>query len=152
MNETHIRLLKQAVLNEYEGYEYYMHQSKQWHDQDVVANFEAIAREELLHVKWLEDLFAELKDPMDQRLFNLLDDVKAPGVYDWSSIKRISHTGKADVFKKAMEMELASIAHYQKLKQDAETEEVIPLFDRLIQWEKNHYQQFKTVYDELTNM
>lgn len=143
MTEQEIRLLKEAILHEYDGYEYYKYQSGQWNDKVISDNFKALAEEELVHAKWLEKYFDNHKDHFDQREFNLLRDVKPPGIFDWSNLSKFSETLLVEVIQKAMDMEKASVEHYRKAKLEAGDTLLNDLYDLLIQWETGHYIQLK---------
>lgn len=147
MNDASIKTIKQAILNEYDAYEFYMQQSRQWHSETIVENFVGIAREELLHAKWLLDFFNETSEVLDKKLFNVMEGVRAPGIYDWSSIKRMASESERSVFQKAMDFELKAVEHYTRVLGDAESEEEVVIIKKIIEWEKIHYQQFKKVYE-----
>jgi len=143
MTEQEIRLLKEAILHEYDGYEYYKYQSTQWNDKVISDNFKALAEEEQIHAKWLEKYFDNHKEQFDQREFNLLKDVKPPGIFDWSNLSKFSETQLVDVIEKAMDMEKASVEHYRNAKLKAGESQLNELYDLLIQWETAHYVQLK---------
>lgn len=149
MNDKELKLIKTAMLHEDEGADYYMLQSKQWHEAQVSENFRILSEEEQLHSKWIRELFEEKKSFGDGKLLSFMKDLESPKIFDWSDIKKISDLGVKDVFKKAMDMEEASYKYYQEVKASAEDEEMHKLLDILIGWEISHYNTLKEVYDSL---
>jgi len=62
MNKEELKTIKQAIINENEGYEFYKMVSKDTNSEEAKKAFLELAEEELKHVKWLKDLFTKLKD------------------------------------------------------------------------------------------
>lgn len=151
MNDKSLKLIKEAILHEYEGADYYTYQSKQWHTKEVANNFLAIAKEELLHAKWLVEVLEAKTEPMDKKIFTFMNDVKAPGLFDWSSIEKNGSDDIKSVFKKAMDMEKESYIYYEKAKSIETDEDVILLYDLIINWEKSHYNTFEKLYQSMYN-
>lgn len=149
MNDKALELIKTAMLHEDEGADYYILQSQQWHEAQVVENFKQLAEEERLHGQWIKELFEEKKTFGDGKILSFMKDLQSPRLFDWSDVKKISDYNVKDVFKKAMDMEEASYQYYEKIKDTSTDETLNHLLDLLIAWEKNHYQSFKDVYDSL---
>jgi rubrerythrin len=149
MTENELELLKKAMLNEDEGAEYYLYQSKQWHEKSVCENFKMLAEEEELHSKWLRELFDSTKTFGDDRIMSFMKDIESPKLFDWTDIKRISDLSLKDVFKKAMDMEEASARYYQTMKEEATDIQLVSLLNCLIEWEISHYKSFKEVYESM---
>lgn len=147
MNDKELEVMKIAMLHEDEGAEYYLLQSKQWHDAVICENFKALSDEEKLHSQWIKELFLSKKEFGDEKMMTFMKGVKGPGLFDWSSVKRISDLDKKAVFKKAMDLEEASYKYYEKIKEESSDPEVIRLLEILIDWEISHYKTFKTIYD-----
>lgn len=70
MKEFEIQQVKQAILSEVEGYEFYKLAMGQANNSEVKAAFDNLAKEELKHVEWLNQLFEKLKDD-DEDSFRL---------------------------------------------------------------------------------
>lgn len=150
MNYDALELIKIAMLHEDEGAEYYESQAKQWHVQEVCDNFKALADEERLHSKWLQELFEAKKEHGDFKLFSFLgDSVQAPQLFNWADIKKISDMTLKDVLLKAIKMERSSYEFYESLQSKSEDKDFTDLLVLLIDWEKNHYTTLKEAYDKL---
>lgn len=150
MNDKELELIKTAMLHEDEGAEYYMLQSKQWHEAQVSENFRALAEEEKMHARWIRELFEERKSFGDAKLLSFMKEHESPKLFDWTDVKKISDLNVKDVFKKAMDMEEASYKYYQDVKASSEDPDMNSLLDILINWEISHYKSLKEVYHTLT--
>lgn len=148
MNRTELDYIKQAILNEIEGYEFYKMAAQQTDNQESREAFEELANEEMKHAEYLRALFDLLKDGKeDDYTMAFLANPPSPKIFDWSKADT-KLTGLAmSVFGIGVQMEKASIDFYEEAKKNTENENAKKLYGILIHWEKVHLQQFNTQYN-----
>ena len=147
MREEELRIIGQAILNEVEGYEFYKMASTQEGTKESKDAFLELANEELLHAKYLQDLFDKMKNDDDAFKLALEVSPPSPEIYDWKKVDD-KHTSLAmTVFSIGIQMERDSIEFYEKAKKKTQDEDARKLFDLLIKWEKVHLQQFTEQYE-----
>ncbi|WP_430886450.1 ferritin family protein [Fusibacter sp. JL216-2] len=150
MKEFEIQQVKQAILSEVEGYEFYKLAMGQANNSEVKAAFDNLAKEELKHVEWLNQLFEKLKDD-DEDSFRLaaMPDPPSAEIFKWDNIDRNNAGLAVSVFSIGMQMEKASVAFYNEAAEKTNIEEAKKLYKILAQWEQVHYDQFAKEYETL---
>jgi len=150
MKEFEIQQVKQAILNEVEGYEFYKLAMGQANDSEVKAAFDNLAKEELKHVEWLNQLFEKLKDNEEDsfRLAEMPDPPSAE-IFKWDNIDRNNAGLAVSVFSIGMQMEKASVDFYNEAAEKTNIDEAKKLYEILAQWEQVHYNQFAKEYETL---
>jgi rubrerythrin len=133
--------LDYAIKMELDGEKYYREQADINRGNSLYQVFNMLAIDESFHAKILEDkskgIFSQLNSSVQSSVENVF-----AGLSDFKmDIK--TNPDQADVYRRALEMEKASIELYKKLK--SETNESIDIFDFLISQEEGHYR----VIDEL---
>lgn len=150
MKDFEIQQVKQAILSEVEGYEFYKMAMGQAKNEDVKAAFNNLAQEELKHVEWLNQLFEKLKDEStDAFKLATLTDPPSPGIFKWDNIDRNNAGLAVSVFSIGMQMEEASVKFYKDAADKTNIEEAKKLYNILAQWEQVHYDQFAKEYESL---
>lgn len=147
MNIKELEVLKQAIINEIEGYEFYKMAALGASSQESKEAFLELAEEEFKHSEYLKELFLKLKTG-EEDLLNLAFMVEAPSpkIFDWKRIINKPDSISMSVFSIGMDMEKASVEFYEKAKKNTELEAARKLYDILIQWEKVHLEQFTKQY------
>jgi rubrerythrin len=150
MQNQELSIIKQAIINELEGYEFYKMAMTQAEDQEVKACFKTLATEEQVHIEWLTELFNKIKDdPSDDFHLASLDDQPSPGIFKWDNVDR-KHVGLAvSVFGIGIQMERSSIAFYEKAAANTSYPSAKALFLTLAKWEEVHLAAFAKEYDNL---
>ena len=89
MNNQELMIVKQAIINEIEGYEFYNMASSNSNSTEVKNAFLELAQEEMQHVVWLKDLFNKVKDDniVDFQLA-LIPEPTSPAIFKWENIDR----------------------------------------------------------------
>ncbi|BES66168.1 ferritin family protein [Gottschalkiaceae bacterium SANA] len=147
MKERELTLIKQAILNEIEGYEFYKMAAGQTKSIESKNALLALADEEFKHSTYLKELFNKIKKQGDDFQLAFLSDIPSPGIYRFSDIKDNANLSLAvTIFSIGMEMEKASIKFYEKAFEETELPEAKKLYEILIAWEKTHLEQFQTEY------
>ncbi len=150
MKQFEIEMIKQAILNEIEGYEFYKLAGGQASTTEVKQAFEQLASEELEHVKWLERLFENMRDDAsDSEMLQSLPNPPTPGIFKWDALDRSNAGVAVSVFGIGMQMEEASVKFYEEAARKTENTEAKKLFSLLVQWEQVHFEQFSKEYENL---
>ncbi len=149
MKERELTLIKQAILNEIEGYEFYKMAANQTKSAESKNALLALADEEFKHSTYLKELFNQIKKQGDDFKLAFLNDIPSPGIYRFSEINNSAHLSLAiTIFSIGMEMEKASIKFYQNAFEETELPEARKLYEILIAWEKTHLEQFQSEYNK----
>ncbi len=150
MKEFEVKMIKQAILNEIEGYEFYKMAGKQAQNTDVKKSFERLAEEELKHVEWLKQLFESMSsDQADTNLLESLPNPPTAGIFKWDSLDRDNAGIAVSVFGIGMQMEEASVEFYKDAANKTGLGEAKKLYKLLAQWEQVHFEQFAKEYESL---
>jgi rubrerythrin len=143
-------VIKQAIINEIEGYEFYNMASNKSKSKEVEAAFLELANEEMQHVIWLKDLFSKIKDDnvVDFQLA-LIPEPASPAIFKWENIDRVDAGIAVSAFGIGIQMEKASVEYYEKAAKETQIKEAKELYNILIKWEKVHLDKFSSQYEEL---
>lgn len=144
-----ISIIKQAIEHEYEGYDYYIAQSKKINSDEVSDIFRNLAEEEIMHVKWLEELLKYKYEGLSAKMLKFVDEIAPPDIFDWSEIKNFRFDDLKDAFKHIMDLEMDAVKFYDEASKNATDEPTKELFKKLSEWELSHYHMFRNKYDEI---
>jgi len=148
MHNDELNVIKQAILNEVEGYEFYNMAAKQAGTEESKEAFLELANEELKHADYLRQLFDKIKNSSeDDFKLSFLVNPPSPNIFDWKKIDKKYTSLAISVFGIGMQMEKISIDFYEDAKKNSSFEEAKKLYDLLIGWEKVHLQQFTKQYN-----
>ncbi len=144
-----LELLKQAAINEQEGYEFYMMAAEDTGNQESKQALQELAQEEQNHKEWILDLYQKIESGSAEEFD--FDQVEAPSpeLFRWKNVP-LDNTSKAlSVFSIGVKMEYASVEFYKNAKEQTQDPEVKKLLDILIEWEQKHLTDFQNRYDDL---
>ena len=148
MYKEELDVIKQAILNEIEGYEFYKMASEKAGNGGSKDAFLELANEEMKHVQYLKELFNKIKENPEEDIelaFN--EGLPSPGIYKWDRLKMDMASLAMSVFGIGMQMEKEAIVFYEKAKKDTKFESAAKLYDTLVKWENIHLKQFTEQYD-----
>lgn len=150
MTAKELKIIRQAVLNEQEGYEFYMLAAGKAPSDEAREAFEQLAAEEQKHIDWLLTLYRSIRDNkpgfFDPANY---EEPPAPGLYDWRKIGRESGSLAVSVFGIGINLEKAAVDFYTSAAEQTELPEAKALYEKLIRWENQHLDQFQQDYDTL---
>ncbi len=150
MREQEIKQVKQAILNEIEGYEFYKMAMKEAKSPQVKDAFKMLADEELKHVEWLQEYFDKLKNgEEDDYQLSTMPNPPSPGIFKWDTVDRDNAGIAVSVFGIGMQMEKSSVAFYNEAAKATDHPEAKRLYEILAKWEQTHYEQFANEFDNL---
>lgn len=150
MMQKELDTIKQAILNEIEGYEFYQMAASKAHDADTRQAFVNLANEELKHVEWLRDLFTKMQtENTDAYNLAMVSDPPSPQLYNWANLDRSEAQSAMSVFGIGMQLEELAVKFYETARDTTEDQAARGLFTKLIAWEQVHYDQFAREHEIL---
>lgn len=144
--QKNLEIIKQAILNEVEGYQFYKMYAEKVTSPEVKKTFMDIANEELDHVEYLKKLASNTPE---ENLEMAQMEVPKPGIFKFSNITPAELSLAMAAFSIATKMEEDSQKFYGEAAANAETEEEKALFTKLQEWEISHRDSFEAKYLEL---
>jgi rubrerythrin len=150
MKYEEIKVVKQAIISEIEGHEFYKLAAKEAPTEDAKAAFLEIAEEELKHIGWLKSLYYSLMDEKyDLNKLADLEEVHAPNFFKWENLDRAGAAKAISVFGIGIQMEKAAVEFYGKAAEETQIPEAKKLYSKLSAWERVHMEQFSSEYEKL---
>ena len=144
-----VAALRQAMLNEIEGAEFYKLSADKFGNSSTKDIFLSLAKEEENHFEYLKKLADKLIKADEDLGFDvesIAKEIPSPEIYNWEKADPELVNIAVSVFNVAMNMEKESVAFYTAAKEKAESEEAKTLFNILIKWEGVHLDQFAKQY------
>lgn len=139
-------IIKQAILNEIDGYEFYKMYAKQASSIEMREQFMLTANEELTHIDFLKKLlngksgdYADLRDI----------DVPQPGIFKDPELKPDEVNTAMAAYNIGVMMEEKSAKFYREHAENSDDEGIKKLFNVLALWEENHRDAFLKKYEQL---
>ena len=124
MQNKDLEIIKQAILNEVEGYEFYKIASDQVGNQESKEAFLSLAEEELKHSEYLKSLFDKIKSE-EETDFKLafLENPPSPNIFNWKKMDNQYLSLGLSVFGVGVQMERDSIKFYEEAEKATSNEE-----------------------------
>ncbi len=150
MKEQEIKLIKQAIINEVEGYEFYQLAAEKAVSKEARETLSNLAKEEMIHIEYLQDLFNKVKDDKgdDYQLATLVPPASGQ-IFKVASLDKADLSMAMSVFSIGIQMEKASVEFYTEAKKTTRIPKARELYDILIKWEEVHMHQFTEEYQQL---
>ncbi|KAB3532822.1 ferritin-like domain-containing protein [Alkaliphilus serpentinus] len=149
MLRAELEAIKQAIINEVEGYEFYKLAANQADNANSKEAFLTLANEELMHAEYLKELFEKIKNANgDDFTLAFLVNPPSPNIYKWEKVKDGYTSLAMSVFGIGIQLEKDSIKFYEEAKNNSSYSEAKKLYDLLIKWEKVHLEQFLAEYNK----
>ena len=138
-----IEVLKQAILMEKRGKSFYKKIAEQAENEEVKKIFNAMSKEEDLHIRILSEQFTHYAHYKDFKISNLKDQGEEGSVADMILSKEIkiklSASGyEAAAISAAIDMENKAIDLYEERGKKAETPAEKNIYNWLAGWEQSH--------------
>ncbi|MHB9094315.1 MAG: ferritin family protein [Eubacteriales bacterium] len=148
MYDNELQILKTAIINETEGFEFYTLAAKQVEDPNVKEALSFLAHEEEQHKSWLLNIYQSLSK-------HGLSELKqtgtpgSPGIFELGKVRPESGSLEVSVFRIGILMEKASQDFYRQAAAESRVEEVKNLCSHLADWEGEHLKMLEKTYDYL---
>ncbi|GAB4449255.1 MAG: hypothetical protein Fur0028_04490 [Bacteroidales bacterium] len=138
-----LEILKMAILMERKGYAFYNQVAKTTQSQDIKTVFETMAKEEIMHEKFLSDTFKAIQKENKIVALSLpKQEDQFSGLILTEKIKKEINAAsyEAAAISAAIDMESNAIKVYAEFAQKANSKEEKELFEWLSNWERSHHQ------------
>lgn len=150
LNIEQFKIIKQAIINEIEGYEFYKMAASNTTSPEAKVAFDELASEEFSHVTWLKNLYEKgLNSEFSYFDFATLPAPPSPKIFKWENLDRKNASLEVSVLGIGIEMERASVKFYKEASANTDMPEAKKLFNMLESWEQVHLEQFSSYYNEL---
>lgn len=146
MADSELKMLKSAILNEVEGYQFYTMAAQQTSDVLTRDALTFLAGEEATHKSWLLDVYQ--RTAQDQKPALILD-FPTPGIFKSEKHRPESGSLEVSVYGIGVMMEKASIDFYRRAAQESQTEELRRICLHLAEWEAGHLEMLERIYDQM---
>ena len=138
-----IEVLKQAILMEKRGKSFYKKIAEQTDNEEVKKIFNAMSKEEDLHIRILSEQFANYAHYKEFKISNLKDKGEEGSVADMILSKEIKTKLSASGFEAAaisaaIDMENKAIDLYEDRAKKAESPAEKNIYEWLANWEQSH--------------
>jgi len=147
--DKELKLLRQAIMLEEEGYEFYMMASQNADNNDSREALSELAHEEEKHKQWLKEMHQKVKEGATTEFDFKSIEMPSPGLFKWDNVPLDNISKALSVFSIGVKMEYSAIEFYKKAKEDTNDPEIEKLLDVIIDWERKHLNDFQKRYDEL---
>lgn len=147
-----LEILKMAILMERKGHAFYNQVAKTTQSHEIKQVFEIMAKEEIVHEKFLSDTFKAIqKENKISQLSLPKQEDQFSGLILTEKLKKEINAAsyEAAAISAAIDMESNAIKVYAEFAQKAETKEEKELFEWLSNWEKSHHQILIQMDNEL---
>ena len=150
MIKDEIAVVKQAILNELEGYEFYKMAAKHADSEEIKKNFEILAEDEFNHSEWLKKYYSyESKNQFASFALKRADEAETMHIFDGIDVSNEYITSLLSVLKIAVQIEKASVEFYKKAFDEAMEPNLKKLYEKLILFEEGHLMMFEEQYYKL---
>jgi len=137
-----LEILKMAILMERKGYAFYSQVAKSTQSQEIRQVFETMAKEEVLHEKFLSDTFKAIqKENKISSLALPKQEDSFSGLILTDKLKKEINAAsyEAAAISAAIDMESNAIKVYAEFAEKSESKEEKDLFMWLSNWERSHH-------------
>ncbi|MEQ8175197.1 MAG: ferritin family protein [Syntrophomonadaceae bacterium] len=145
MLNKELEMLKTAILNEQEGYQFYLMAAEKADNPDVKAVFSGLAAEEAEHERWLRNMYNELLNQETAR-GDVEEQPFSPHIF---TPDKLRNNGGLVVWALhiGIMMEKASMDFYRLAALETSIESLQVLLTKLANWEQGHLDFLEKAYD-----
>lgn len=146
---TELDILKTAILNEVEGYQFYTLAALRAGKSDAAEAFKHLAHEEQQHEAWLRKMYKQLAASEEVTEEQGVMSAPSPRIFRYEHVGPESGSLEISVYKIGILMEMASMQFYKEAAEKAATPELRKLLLHLAEWEDKHLDSLQKIYDAL---
>lgn len=147
---TELNILKVAILNEQQGYRFYVDAAAKVNDDGVKTAFMQLAQDEKDHEKVLRNMFESIRK--EQRISVYEDEggyIVEPRIFKRSSETLIADDYEMAAYMMAILFEDASEKYYRDSAAKTQSEDLKKMLLHLADWEASHGDSLREVYATL---
>jgi len=150
LDKAEKEIIKKALINENEGYQFYKMAASQSETEEENDSFMKLAKEELKHIEYLKELYEKMKNNSEDEL-SIFDITPpdSPQIFNWENVSKEKGDMALSVFSIGIKMEKESVDFYKNAAKETNNEEAKKLYETLIDWEYQHLRDFEKQYDML---
>ena len=148
MSQKELEIIKDALLIENEGYQFYKMAAEQSKSKEEREAFNKLADEERKHIEYLKELYEGLDEDKEIDIFDI-SAPKSPGLFDWDKVNNKKGSMALSVFGIGVKFEKEAVDFYKEAVEKSDSPEAKKLYEVLIDWEKQHLNDFQKQYDLL---
>lgn len=150
MKDMEIKVIKQAIISEVEGHEFYKMAAQLAPTEEAKSAFLEIAEEEMKHIEWLRAIFNGFKnDDEDSYKLANIEDAHSTNLFNWKNVDRDSAQRAISVFGIGIQMEKSAVEFYKKAAEETTVKVAKDLYTKLAVWEQVHMEEFSSQYEKL---
>jgi len=144
-----LKAIKTAIINENEGYNFYLMASERSKSEEVKGIFIYLANEEKEHEKTLRKLYESVANNKLEALEEGLacSPAQKPDIFTLEKLKQEDPSIIASALSLAVKMEKESIDFYREAANKTNIEGVKKIFLQLVDYEAEHLDKLSQAYD-----
>ncbi|MCR3922312.1 MAG: ferritin family protein [Firmicutes bacterium] len=146
---TELDILKTAILNEVEGFQFYTMAAARADDAEVAAAFQNLAQEEQQHEAWLRKMYQQVASAGEADVAEITANASSPQIFRQQNVVPESGSLEISVYKIGILMEMASLQFYNSTAEQAQNPALKELLHKLARWEDTHLLYLQQMYDIL---
>ncbi|MCR6545294.1 ferritin family protein [Dehalobacterium formicoaceticum] len=147
MSQKEREILKKAILNENEGYQFYQLAAEQTKDPDVKLIFLSLAEDEKKHESWLRKLYQEILDQKSSEGADFTpSETDSPGIFTPDKMKKFGAL-EVSALHIGILMEKESMDYYRTAGKETQLPSAKELFEKLAVWEQDHLDRLEAAYE-----
>ena len=151
MDQTELKIIKIAILNEVEGEKFYKNAAQNAKDPDTSNAFLHLAEDEKRHQAMLRGMLEYIMANQEFSIDKLnLQVTPSPRIFNAANSKDAESSMEISVFHIGILMEKASMDYYRKAAQSTTLPAARSLYESLADWEMHHLEEMEKIYDSLT--
>ncbi len=147
---TELSMLKVAILNEQQGYRFYVDAVAKVTDEGAKAAFAQLANDEKDHERILRGMFESMRK--EQRVSVYEDEggyIVEPRVFRRANQTLLADDYEMAAYKMAILFEEASERYYRESAAKTESQDIKKMLLQLADWEASHGASLKDIYEAL---
>ncbi len=151
MEQSEIKILKTAILNEIEGEKFYKRAARETIDNDSKTAFLYLAEDEQKHQGMLREILTNLAAEKEIKPEELkVKGSPSPQIFTATRTMDSKNAMEISIFHIAIMMEKASIDYYRQAAEKTTIPQAKELYAYLADWEITHLDSMERIYDDLT--
>ena len=147
---TELNILKVAILNEQQGYRFYVDAAAKVTDEGVKKAFMQLADDEKDHERILRGMFESMRK--EQRISVYEDEggyIIEPRIFKRTNQTLIADDYEMAAYKMAILFEEASERYYRESAAKTESQDIKRILLHLAEWEASHGDSLREIYETL---
>lgn len=147
---TELNILKVAILNEQQGYRFYVDAAAKVTDEGVKTAFMQLADDEKDHERILRGMFESMRK--EQRISVYEDEggyIIEPRIFKRTNQTLIADDYEMAAYKMAILFEEASERYYRESAAKTESQDIKRILLHLAEWEASHGDSLREIYETL---